>query len=99
MRRLPRRAQGFWARLFTGLAMLVSGVVLCALSLVMVGVFAIFGGALWVWAVWRTRDLRRAMREQSLRGVSRDIETGGAVMEGEYVEISQRTPHKPQRRR
>ena len=99
MRRLPRRAQGFWARLLTGIAMLVSGVVLCALSLVMVGVFAIFGGVLWVWAVWRTRDLRRAMREQSLHGVSREVESGGAVIEGEYVEIAQRNPEKPRRRR
>jgi len=99
MRRLPRRAQGFWARLLTGIAMLVSGVVLCALSLVMVGVFAIFGGVLWVWAVWRTRDLRRAMREQSLHGVSREVESGGAVIEGDYVEIAQRNPEKPRRRR
>jgi ABC-type bacteriocin/lantibiotic exporter with double-glycine peptidase domain len=99
MRRLPRRAQGFWARLLTGVVMLVSGVVLCALSLVMVGVFAIFGGALWLWAVWRTRDLRRALREQSLHGAARSTETGGAVIEGEYVEIAQRTPDKPRRRR
>lgn len=99
MRRLPRRAQGFWARLVTGVVMLVSGIVLCALSLVMVGVFAIFGGVLWLWAVWRTRDLRRALREQSVHGVARDTRTGGAVIEGEYVEISTRGTDKPRRPR
>lgn len=99
MRRLPRRAQGFWARLVTGIVMLVSGIVLCALSLVMVGVFAILGGALWLWALWRTREIRRTLREQALRGVSRNAETGGAVIEGEYVEISRPASDKPRRRR
>lgn len=99
MRRLPRASGGFWTRLFTGLFMLVSGLVLCAFSLVMVGVFAIAGGVLWLWALWRTRDLRRSLRAQAKAAAMNSRTTSGTIIEGEFVQVMPPTPDRARRRR
>lgn len=99
MRRLPRASGGFWTRLWTGLFMLVSGLVLCAFSLVMVGVFAIAGGVIWLWVLWRTRDLRRSLRAQAKAAAMNSRATSGTVIEGEFVQIVPPAPDRAGRRR
>lgn len=79
----PPRAAGPLKKLFT----LVTGVILLGLGLmfsvvVLTGVVVV-GLMVWAWLWWKTRNLRRAMREA--QSAAQPSPTGGDIIEGEAV--------------
>ncbi|MBM4227674.1 MAG: hypothetical protein FJ164_08015 [Gammaproteobacteria bacterium] len=80
---------GFWGKLAVSLLAIVTGVVLFTFSLVVLAVFLAFGLIVWAWLMWRTRGIRRQLREQMEDALRRSADSAdGAVIEGEYTEVS-----------
>lgn len=76
------------------LVTLVAGVVLLGLGLmfsvvVLTGV-VIVGLMVWAYLWWKTRDLRRAMREA--QSSAQPSPTGGDIIEGEAVVVNESSP-------
>lgn len=69
---------------------LVTGVILLVLgfmfSLALLAVFVVVGLTLGAWFFWRTRHLRKAMREA---GAMKNPPTNGEVIEGEAVVVEE----------
>ncbi len=80
---------GFWGKLVFSLLALVVGVVLFTFSLVVLAVFLAVGLVAWGWLMWRTRGIRRQMREQMEEALRRGTAPAeGSVIEGEYTEVT-----------
>lgn len=80
---------GFWGKLAFSLLAVVAGVVFFTFSLVVLAVFLVVALVGWAWLMWRTRGLRRQMREQREDALKRGAAPeGGTVIEGEYTEVS-----------
>ena len=78
-----------WGKLAASLLAVVMGVVLFTFSLVVLAVFLAFGLIVWAWLMWRTRGVRRRMREQMEDALRRSADPAdGTVIEGEYTEVS-----------
>lgn len=75
---------------------LVSGAILLVLgfmfSLVLVAVVAVLGLAVGAWFFWKTRHLRKAMREA---GAMRSPPADGNVIEGEAVVVEEYRVSEP----
>ncbi|MGH8619795.1 MAG: hypothetical protein ACREUW_19060 [Burkholderiales bacterium] len=91
---LLTRIVGFVA----GVALLVAGFMF---SLALFGALIIIGLGVWVWFWWKTRALRRHLREQmeaqgggTMSGMRDDLPPGGRIIEGEVI----RDPAAPPRR-
>jgi len=69
--------------LVTGAILLVLGLMF---SLVLVAVVAVVGLAVGVWFFWKTRHLRKAMREA---GAMRSPPADGNVIEGEAIVVEE----------
>lgn len=70
-----------------GAALLLLGLMF---SVVVIPVLVLLGVALWFYLRWKTRDLRKAMREQAAHPPS-----GGTVIDGEAVVVDEYTPDPP----
>lgn len=85
----PAWLSSVWGRVLVSALAVVLGVVLFTFSLVLLAVFLSVGLVFWGWALWRTRDLRRELRarhDEILRAAGAPED--GAVIEGEYHEVS-----------
>ncbi|MBI5109234.1 MAG: hypothetical protein HZA62_10855 [Rhodocyclales bacterium] len=80
---------GKLATIIVGAALLVLGLMF---SVVLIAVFAVFGVAVWLYLRWKTRGLRKAMREQASRSPE-----GGTVIDGEAVIIEDVVVEPPPR--
>lgn len=84
------RPMNTWQKLLAGVA--GAGIFVLALmfSVVLFAVVATVGLAVWGWVWWKTRDLRKQMREQMERqrqgqGASAEPGAEGLVIEGEIL--------------
>ncbi len=91
-RQVHLQPKGFFGKLvalLVGAGLLVLGLMF---SVVIVAVAAVGGLAFWGWMWWKTRDLRRRMREQMdhpMQAPFGDVPaSGGRVIEGEVIEVS-----------
>ncbi len=80
---------GKLATIVVGAALLVLGLMF---SLLVIPVLVVLGVALWFYLRWKTRDLRKAMREQAAHAPS-----GGTVIDGEAVIVEEFTVVEPPR--
>jgi hypothetical protein len=80
---------GKLATILVGAALLVLGLMF---SLVVIPVLVVLGVALWFYLRWKTRGLRKAMREQASRSPE-----GGTVIDGEAVIVEEFTVEAPPR--
>jgi uncharacterized protein HemY len=89
MRKRSARFSGFWGKLAVSLSVAALSVVLFTFSLVILAVFLALGLVAWVWLMWRTRGVRRQMREKREEAMHRGANpAGGSVIEGEYSEVT-----------
>lgn len=85
--------------MFKNTITLLASVVLLILALVfsavVLAVIAVLGLVVWVWFLWKTRKLRRAMREQTVD--SQVIDGEAIVVEEHRVGINNVRPDDPPR--
>lgn len=98
----PAWLSSVWGRVLVSALAVVVGVVLFTFSLVVLAVFLALGLMAWAWLMWRTRGIRRQMREQMEEAVQREgAPESGTVIEGEYTEVSRvvrEITHEPRNR-
>lgn len=95
-RQIHLQPKGFFGKLFAAVAaggLLVLGFMF---SVVIVAVAAVAGLLFWGWMWWRTRDLRRRMREQMDAQMQTPFgdepSPGGRVIEGEIIRSERDEP-------
>lgn len=105
MERLPAPA-GFFGRLLATVATLIVGVGLFMFSIVVFGVILFLGLGFWAYFWWKTRGLRRALREQMIEpDIHPDAKTTNSpaastnptIIEGEYVRLDENGRELPRR--
>ena len=77
--------------LVTGAILLVLGFMF---SLVLLAVVAVVGLAAWSYILWKTRELRKALRERPPGGTGSTA--GGQVFDGEAVVVNESSPDRQQ---
>lgn len=80
---------GKLATIVVGAALLVLGLMF---SVVVIAVLVVLGIALWIYLRWKTRGLRKSMREQAAHSPA-----GGTVIDGEAVIVEEFTVDVPPR--
>lgn len=82
-------SKGLFAQVMTGIAGVILLGAALMFSLVFFAVVAVAGLVLWLYLLWKTRALRKLMREQATRqmnGESSDRQTSGPDSDGEVIE-------------
>lgn len=89
----PRRAPGGpLGQILATLAAVVLLVLAFMFSLVVFAVLAVVGLGFWAWFWWKTRALRRQLREQAEAGAFSEMNTpppggNGTIIDGESVRV------------
>ena len=86
---------GFFGKVLgvvAGAALLVLGLMF---SVVLLAVLVVAGLAAWAWFWWKTRNIRRQLREQPASAYSAPSDDDGTIIEGEAVRENDRTDRSP----
>jgi hypothetical protein len=96
---------GFFTKLLTLLASVVVLIVGLMFSVLFLAVVAAVGLVVWGYFWWKTRELRKVMREQqpgepfgrSGTGSGYVVDGEATVVEGEFTQVRVTLPHDPSR--
>lgn len=82
----PPGPLGKLVALIAGATLLVLGFMF---SLVLLAVVAAVGVCVWLYLWWKTRELRRVLREQQAGHAAGPAETDGQIIEGEAIVVDE----------
>ena len=96
---------GFFTKLLTLLASVALLIVGLMFSVLFLAVVAAVGLVVWGYFWWKTRELRKVMREQqqgkpfgsSATGSGHVVDGEATVVEGEFTQVRVTLPHDPSR--
>ncbi len=96
---------GFFTKLLTLLASVVLLIVGLMFSVLFLAVVAAVGLVVWGYFWWKTRELRKVMREQQQSepfgnpgtGSGHVVDGEATVVEGEFTQVRVTLPHDPSR--
>lgn len=106
MNQAQPREPGFFTKLLTLLASVVLLIVGLMFSVLFLAVVAAVGLVVWGYFWWKTRELRKVMRQQQPGEPFSSSGTGGGghvvdgeatVVEGEFTQVRVTLPHDPSR--
>lgn len=85
----PPGPLGKLVALIAGATLLVLGFMF---SIVLLAVVAAVGLCVWIYLWWKTRGLRRVLREQQATRTATPAEENGQIIEGEAIVVEEREP-------
>ena len=83
----PSASSGPVGKLFAALVGAVLLVLGLMFSVVFIAIAVVVGLAVWAWLWWKTRALRRTLREQQASSARAADRTEGTIIEGEAIVV------------